>query len=405
MKIVLITGGWISVPPDRGGGAEAFIFNLAKRLSNMGHVVTVLDRKQTRYESDVEYVDGVKIVKLKSTRIYLFNFNISFALTQVIFGLKVIKWLKEDTHIIHVYTALLGLVLAVREKKIRDSLFYTSLGLRRDKVTPGVIDRIALAVENRLVRMVKKTTISNEIIAEKLIKQAGVNPEKVQVVHIGVDTEQFQPYLDTGDLKQRYGLEGKHNILFVGRICVEKGVEYLIKAVDILINQIGENKVQLLIVGPTEQFGSRKNGISPYRVKIDNLVKEKKLNSNIRFTGPIPVDELATLYSACDMVVIPSIVDLDPQVQIEAMASGKPVIGTNIGTMPKRIENSLSGFIISPAHEQQLAIKIRYLLNNPLEMRKMGAYARQLVVEKYSANKMAERMLRVFEDASRAEYQ
>ena len=51
------------------------------------------------------------------------------------------------------------------------------------------------------------------------------------------------------------------------------------------------------------------------------------------------------------MVVIPSVVDLDPQVQIEAMASGKLVIGTNVGTMPRRITDGLSGFIVEPADE------------------------------------------------------
>jgi len=96
-------------------------------------------------------------------------------------------------------------------------------------------------------------------------------------------------------------------------------------------------------------------------------------------------------------VLIPSIVDLDPQVQIEAMASGKPVIGTNIGTMPRRIVDGMSGFIVVPANEQQLALKIKYILDNPAEMRKMGDYARRLVDEKYSSNMMAERMLHVFD--------
>ena len=96
------------------------------------------------------------------------------------------------------------------------------------------------------------------------------------------------------------------------------------------------------------------------------------------------------------MVVIPSVVDLDPQVQIEAMASGKPVIGTNVGTMPRRITDGQSGFIVEPADEKQLAEKIIYLLDNPEERNKMGIRARKTVEENYSAEQMASRMLELF---------
>lgn len=398
MKIVFVAGGWIRVPPQKGGGAEAFILNLAKQLTKMGHEVTLLDRKYDNNDRDVEYIEEIKIVRLKSARIKHFSFTINFVLTQILFGLQVNKWLKKVDYLnIHVYNVVLGLVVALRSKKIRNRLFYTSIGLRRDKVIPSFTDRVAYVLENNLVRMAKKTTIANEITARKLVEQARVKPEKVQVIPIGVDIEQFRPDHDTSLVSNKYDLKGKRNILFVGRICFEKGVEYLVKAADILVNQLGEKNVQFLIVGPREQFDPKRNVISSYTAKMINLVNERKLHRIMQFTGAVPIDDLTKLYSACDMVLIPSIVDLDPQVQIEAMASGKPVIGTNIGTMPRRIVDGMSGFIVVPANEQQLALKIKYILDNPAEMRKMGDYARRLVDEKYSSNMMAERMLHVFD--------
>jgi glycosyltransferase involved in cell wall biosynthesis len=128
------------------------------------------------------------------------------------------------------------------------------------------------------------------------------------------------------------------------------------------------------------------------------LINDFGLQEGIRLTGTVPIDDVRRLYAACDMVVVPSVVDLDPQVQIEAMASGKPVIGTRVGTMPRRIKDGMSGFIIDPADERQLADKIKYLLDNPSEREKMGACARQLVINEYSSDKMAVRMLEVFQN-------
>jgi glycosyltransferase involved in cell wall biosynthesis len=184
----------------------------------------------------------------------------------------------------------------------------------------------------------------------------------------------------------------------VGRICVEKGVEYLVKAADIIINRLREDKVQFILVGPTEQFDSQKIITSPYIVKIIRMINKKRLEKTVKLIGAVPVDDLRKLYAACDMVAIPSIIDLDPQVQIEAMSSGKPLIGTAVGTMPRRIQNGISGYIVEPANEERLAEKIKHLLDSPREIKKMGAFARQLVEEQYSSEKMATRLLDVFQN-------
>jgi glycosyltransferase involved in cell wall biosynthesis len=404
MKIVLVSGGWNTVPPREGGGAEAYLFNLAKQLMRMGQEVTVLDRKYPQNESTIEYVDGVKIIRLESARVTWFNFTINFVLTQMLFGLKVIKRLKkQDYQVIHLYTSVLGLVIAfLGGKSIISKMVYGSHGLRRGKTNPGITDRFAYLLENRLVRKSRKTTIANEITAEKLTRQAGVKQEKVQVVPIGVDIEQYNPGLDTSEVQNKYNLVGKRNVLFVGRICVEKGVEYLIKAADILVNRLGVENIQFVLVGPGGNFDDKEKNASPYMTKILQMISDYKLQGIVKLTGIVPVEDLRRLYTACDMVVIPSIIDLDPQVQIEAMASGKPVIGTTVGTMPRRIVDEASGFIIEPANERQLAEKIKYLLDNPLEMKKMGDYARKIVCEKYSAEKMAENMLRVFDDTTKS---
>jgi glycosyltransferase involved in cell wall biosynthesis len=398
MNIVLVTGGWVRIPPKEGGGAEAFVLNLAKQFSSMGHTVTLIDRKYDIDDFKEELIEGIKVVRLESPRFERFNFTLNFVLTQICFGHRVNKYLKkaDNVEVIHLYTTILGLVLAFLNKSTRDKLFYTSVGLRRDKKSPSVSDRIAIWLENQLVKRAKRTTIANKIIAEKLVKQAKVQSDRVQIVPIGVDTTQYNPNYDTSEILNKYQIENSHIVLFVGRICSDKGVEYLIKAADIVINHHHKNDVLFLIVGPSEQFDANNIKAGSYTEKVNQLVADYSLQQNIIFTGIVPIDDKTKLYTACDMVVIPSVVDLDPQVQIEAMASGKPVIGTNVGTMPRRITDGQSGFIVEPADEKQLADKITYLLDNIAEREKMGTCARKTIEENYSAEQMASRMLELF---------
>ena len=398
MNIVLVSGGWVRIPPQEGGGAEAFILNLAKQFSHMGHTVTLIDRKYSADDSEAEYIDGVKTVRLNSARFKKFNFTINFVLSQICFGLSVNKYLKTtpDIEVVHLYTTMIGLVLVFVNRSIRKKLFYTSVGLRRDKKMPAIGDRIAIWLETLLIKRVKRTAIANELMAEKLVTDTKIESERVQVVPIGVDTGQYNPGHNIEEIRNKYNTGNDNTVLFIGRICADKGVEHLIKAADIVVNRCGKDNVRFIIAGPSEQFDSHNTACGGYTEKVKRLVDEYALNQKVTFAGIVPIDEKIGLYTACDMVVIPSVVDLDPQVQIEAMASGKPVIGTRVGTMPRRIEDGKSGFIIEPADEKQLADKILYLLNNPEELKSMGKHARQSIVEKYSAENMAARMIEVY---------
>jgi len=82
------------------------------------------------------------------------------------------------------------------------------------------------------------------------------------------------------------------------------------------------------------------------------------------------------------------------------MASGKPVIATKVGGIPKKVRDGWNGFLIDPADEQQLAEKIRYLIDNPQERQRMGENSRRYAEEKFDWQKVAEKLLLVYHDIS-----
>jgi D-inositol-3-phosphate glycosyltransferase len=399
VKIIQISSGELRIPVEKGGGIEAPILELSLQMSKLGHSVTILDRKYSRDDPDTEYIEGVEVVRLKARRVPSVNFTISFALNQAFFAWKVRQYLaKADFDVVHVHVSIAGLVLSLIAPRLRKRLFYTSHGNRRTKRRLSLLDRVGLFLENRLVKRVRKVIIESEVIGDKLVEQAKLRYQDVVAVPIEVDTDVFSPDLDVGDVGQRYGLEGKINVLFVGRVHPDKGVEYLVKAANIVVQEFGCGKAQFLVVGPTEQFGAGEKEHSPYLFMILRLIEDGGLEQNVILTGAVPFDDLRRLYVACDIFVVPSVVDLGPRVQLEAMASGKPVVGTKVGTMPVWIKDGKSGFLVDPADERQLADKIRYLIDNPSVAKEMGAYGRWIVEEQFSSEKITARLLQVYQE-------
>ena len=109
--------------------------------------------------------------------------------------MSVNKYLKttSDVEVVHLYTTMIGLVLVFVNRSIKNKLFYTSVGLRRDKKTPAIGDRIAIWLETLLIKRVKKTAIANELMEEKLVTNTKIESERVQVVPHRRRYRQVQP--------------------------------------------------------------------------------------------------------------------------------------------------------------------------------------------------------------------
>ena len=386
------------IPVKQGGGAEAYIFNISKYLSKMGHDVTILDRKYSRNDPDSEHIDGVKIVRLKARIFASPILTLSLTMNYISFARQVEKYLATvEFDVVHVHVSIIGLYLAMVNRVLRERLFYTSHATRRGKTSRTPLDRMAIALENQLVKKVKRTIVLNESVRGELISKTKMNHTDVSILPMGTNTDIFNPAIDIGDIRERYELNRKVIVLFVGRIREDKGIEYLIKAANIVFNQSGYGDVRFVLVGPTEEFVLKQNHRSSYFEKIVGLIDEFNLDNYVVLTGAVPFDDLRKLYAAADIFVLPSITEAAPQAVIEAMSSGKPVIGTRVGAVPTQIAEGQSGFLVDPANERQLAEKIKYLIENRQEREVMGTCGRDLAVARSDWSKIAEKLLQVYE--------
>ena len=120
-------------------------------------------------------------------------------------------------------------------------------------------------------------------------------------------------------------------------------------------------------------------------------------NLSVEFKGVVPYNDLKALYSACDIFVLPSFEEGDPMSLKEALASGKPLIASNVGGIPMQIKDEWNGFLVEPGNERQLAEKIMLLLDHREEIRKMGRNSRKLAEDEFDWNKVVKRYLKIYE--------
>ncbi|MBI5183637.1 MAG: glycosyltransferase family 4 protein [Nitrospinae bacterium] len=204
----------------------------------------------------------------------------------------------------------------------------------------------------------------------------GFNPKKLILLPLGVDIDLFKPPIGKKEGE-------KFIVLFRCRICFKRGVQYLLKAWDILNLKLKD--AELVLVG---DYSVDEPFFAPYRK-----------NKSIKFMGIVnDRDRLVDIYQRSSLFILPSIVNSEPLVTYQAMACGLPLIVTpNAGSM---VRDNIDGFIVPIRDAEAIAQKILYLYQNRDILNKMGeracAYIREFTWERYERG-----LISIYETVSR----
>lgn len=198
----------------------------------------------------------------------------------------------------------------------------------------------------------------------EIIAQYRIDADKIVVLHNGIDSSKFV----RSDVDKNY-------ILYFGRISEEKGVETLIKAYKIL-----DTKMPLKIVGT-----------GPIKEQLHRQYPE------IEFFGYKTGNELVTLVAEASFCVVPSEwYENCSMTVLESMAFGKPVIGARTGGIPEQIDDGRSGFLFEMGNVEDLAEKMRILIDERCLRNSMGKAAREILETKYSLSNHCDQLLRIY---------
>ncbi len=374
------------------GGVERRIIEVTKRLSSQAEI-TVYSGTKAGFK-DPTIINGVSFVPCYST-------DKIFPLDNWFFN----RSLSEKASEIHaeIYEAHLssgyGLLKALKKQGINKPFIHTVHGVLADEYQQARQNgyhsfrgRIANQFMRRLAKLEEETakhatiivTISNSSL-EKMRKYYGVSKEKVRIVPNGVDKEKFKPAGDRAAAKRQFGLDDKPVVLFVGSLIPRKGLHFLVEAAKKIVKQQADAK--FVIVGD-----------GPLKNQLLSDLGKANLSRNFTFLSGLTEDALAAVYGCADVFVLPSIQEGQGIVLLEAQASAKPVVAFNVGGVNEAVLRGETGLLVDRGDSDALADALLKLLLDDSLNEKMGAKGRRFVVENFTWDVCAERMLSVYSE-------
>lgn len=352
------------------GGVESHVHTLSKHLLSKHHDVTVVTSIFPGLKNKA-VVDGIKVERVRSL-FTLLRTPITTGLGDALDGFDVVH-AHTPPPLISFFAAR-----ACRRNNIPLALTYhcdpeipTPFGMLIVSLYRRTFGRYTLAHTDRLI------VTTNSYAATS----RGVWRHELCVVPNAVDVDTFNPNVDGSAVREEYGLEGEIVVLFVGRIVPHKGIEYV-------IGSSNSTDAKYLIVGD-----------GPLREKLERTVAQRGLQ-NVVFTGKVPNARLPEYYAAGDIFVLPSIARLEAFgiVALEAMATGKPVIITNIPGVREIITDGIEGLVVEPMNAEALAAQINKLADDKGLRLTMGANSRKNTVERFSWSKIVNDIEHIYKE-------
>ncbi|WP_327246853.1 glycosyltransferase family 4 protein [Streptomyces sp. NBC_01320] len=202
----------------------------------------------------------------------------------------------------------------------------------------------------------------------------------------GVDEKTFHPGSGGDRIRARLGLSDRPVVVCVSRLVPRKGQDTLILAMPAILAR--EPDAVLLIVGG-----------GPYAKELEKLAAETGVTDSVRFTGPVPWEELPAHFGAGDVFAMPCRTrrgGLDVEglgiVYLEASATGLPVVAGDSGGAPDAVLDGETGWVVRGGSVEETADRIATLLGDPELCRRMGERGRAWVEEKWRWDLLAERL-------------
>ena len=215
---------------------------------------------------------------------------------------------------------------------------------------------------------------------------AGVDRQRVTVVHSGVDRDRFRPPTPPERVHARIALGisyGEFVISAVGALEPRKGHRYLIEAV-----------AQLALTAPSVKLKCFIAGHGSIRGELEREIAELRCAERVKLLGRI--DDPRELLWASDVFAMPSLQEGLGVAALEAMASALPVIASGVGGLRELVEDERTGIIVPLAHPEKIASAIGRMAESPALRLQMGAAARARAVENYSMPTMAARTIALY---------
>ena len=268
----------------------------------------------------------------------------------------------------------------------RDS-FLAGIAGRLSRRRPVIVRtrHIAMPITSRITYSLlpHRVVTTSDYIRQYLIEE-GVRREKVVTIHTGIDLRKFDPGTTCGSLREEIGVPSE--VPLIGTVAIlrfKKGYQILLDAVPAVLNEIPDAKFVFV-------------GDGPQRRNITNKIEALGLSRSVLMLGMRW--DIPNVLKSIDLFVLPTLQEAHGGVFVEAMAMGKPVIGTNVGGVGEVIKDGLNGYLVRPNDPSSLAGAIVTMIRDKERAGSMGLEGRKMAEENFAVEKMCKSMFELYAD-------
>ena len=243
--------------------------------------------------------------------------------------------------------------------------------------------RIYVFLDKMTSSLCDKLICVSKTVADELINRSKIHPQKIQVIHNGIDLAKFNVFSDTSYLREEFNLsKGQRVIGVIAMMDYWKGQRYLLEALPEIIKSFPN--IRCLMVGD-----------GPLREDLEQLAVDLNISQSCIFTGIR--SNVAEILSILDILVLPSLGEAFPFILLEAMAMRCAIVASRVGGVEEIIEDGKTGLLVPPADSKTLAQAIKGLLLNQEKANQISSYAQKVVQEKFSLKQMISATEAVYE--------
>jgi glycosyltransferase involved in cell wall biosynthesis len=243
--------------------------------------------------------------------------------------------------------------------------------------------RVYQLIDLFLYRFADRVVIVSESLRPKLTR-ALIPGKRIVCIKNAVEAPHDTPCGAATEVREEFGIPADAPLLCViGRFSPEKGQLHFIEALRLLVDS------HPLAVGVLVGDGQD-------RTQLEQRVRELELSDRVVFAGYRR--DMAPFYRACDVVVMPSLSEGMPNVALEAMAFGKPLVGSRVGGMAEVVVDGETGTLVAAANPPELAAAIRALLDDPGKLVAYGLAGEKRVAREFSPALRAQQILGLYQE-------
>ncbi len=385
LKICMIT--W-EFPPRIVGGIARHCLGLSQALARENHEVYVLTLDFPGAPTDEE-IGGVKVHRVRTelghpnflTWTFLFNHFIE----------KQVAMLSHtvDFDVIHIHdwlTAEVGISSKhFLGKPLVSTVHSTEIG--RAQVLHNPDSYMIDGIEWWMTFESKAVIVCSDSMKREIHSHFHLPLEKISVIPNAIETTKYQKNSERDSVRRRFGVSPHEKmVLFIGRLVPQKGVEYLIRAVPLIVKNHPETKFVIVGDGWSKSY-------------LESLAASTGFGDRIRFLGFVSDVDAAGLTLSADALVVPSVYEPFGIVALEGMAAGVPVVAANVGGLAEIIEHDRTGILAYARNPDSISWGVNKILGDHGYSQWLTQNAKRKVLDTYCWENVAKETIKVYEKA------